>query len=151
MSSVADLKSLLENIQNLSGTLHNCLRNENQALTGKDYQALLTVAEEKQQLIDRLNELDQQRERYCAEREFGAFLNKLDNSQQLSGIWEKVRQTVKQCRDQNEINGRLLQRQNRITRETMELLTGRTPSSDTTYGPNGMTKGNNSMLSDVEA
>ena len=146
-----ELQNLIREISDCADQLNQCLADELKALNENQYEKLITLAEQKQSLVDRLNQLDIQRAEATGEQDFSNFLIQLDPGQQLKGLWQATREKIKQCQHQNEVNGRLLERRNRITRETMAIFTGRNPSDETTYGPNGLEHGQRSMLPNVEA
>ena len=145
-----ELEQTLHDILSFSRELKLCLEKENMALTSKNFDELLSIAEAKQLLVEQLNELDKQRASFSSTPDFSRYLKNIDPEGQLSRQWKAIQSNIAECQHKNEVNGRLLQRQNRLNRETMELLTGRKLSQETTYGPDGMQSGHKPMLQNLE-
>ena len=131
------IKNLLENIETCSEQLHQCLRDEHDALCNNQYEVIMTLAEQKQSLVSRLDELDQQRLKLSEDMEFAQFLTHSQPS--LSNTWDRLREKILHCQHQNEVNGRLLNRRNQMAREMINIFTGRGIADETTYGPSGKT------------
>ena len=146
-----ELKNILETILVQSHKLHQCLKQESDFLATKNYTELAELAKEKQQLVDELNQLDKQRESFAHNTEFSLFLKNLDPALSLAKIGEGIQSNIRQCQYLNEMNGRVLQRHQRIARETVELLTGRQISQAGTYDANGVALSQGSMFTNVEA
>ena len=145
-----DLQAVLNDTLDLSKQLILCLDSENACLIARKYAQLIDIAEQKQQLINALGELDKQRDEFASTEHFTAYL-RAGSDAQLDRLWQAIQANVRQCASKNEVNGRLLQRHSRITRETMEILTGRNISSSKTYDANGMPSTQGSLLPNIEA
>ena len=122
-----------QNCQQLLG----CLQQEFEALGQGQYATLLTLAQPKQLLIETLNALDQQIH--------------ASKSIQQHARWPALRNTLQQCQLQNASNGKLLNRSYQISQETLNILTGRGKTTDTTYNAAGMKQSSTASLSDVIA
>ena len=144
------LESVLQDIGHSVEQLVCCLQNELKALNDKQYESLIMIAQEKQQLVERLDMLDNQRKQFDSSKNFSDYLIQQDRSGKLAGQWVSIRDTIKECQQQNIVNGRLLQRYHRLSQETINLLSGRTANTDTTYGPNGLKQGQHSLISDTQ-
>ncbi len=148
--SLVSLKSVLEEIDHSAKQLLNCLHDELKALNDKQYESLITIAEDKQQLVNQLNKLDNKRREFDASKQFGDYLLHQDPSGELGRYWNSVRDNIQKCQQQNTVNGRLLQRNHRLSQETISLLSGKPINNDATYGPNGLRLGQRSLLSDTQ-
>ena len=145
-----ELQTVLCNTLDLSKKLILCLDRENACLIARKYEQLMEVAVDKQQLVTELGELDVQREKLAPPGQLETMLQNSGDSQ-LTRLWAGIKSNIAQCARKNEVNGRLLQRHSRLTRETMEILTGRTASSEKTYDANGRTSAQGSLLPNIEA
>ncbi|MFW2374726.1 MAG: flagella synthesis protein FlgN [Gammaproteobacteria bacterium] len=129
------IKTLLENIESCSDQLYQCLSDEHDALRDNQYESIMSLAEQKQSLVGVLNELDQQRLQLSGTTDFAQFLSR--SRPDLSQVWQTLREKIQRCQQQNEVNGRILNRRNQIARDTLNILTGRSNDDETTYGPSG--------------
>lgn len=149
--SLVSLESILKDIDHSTGQLLNCLQDELKALNEKQYESLITIAQNKQQLVEQLEKLDIKRRQFDDSKNFSDYLLQQDTSGKLAAYWNLVRDKIKKCQQQNGVNGRLLQRYHRLSRDTMSLLCGKPLNNDATYGPNGLRLGQQSLLSDTQA
>ena len=143
------MKQILVQIEATSTELLQCLIKEHDALSLNQLDKLIDLSDQKQQLVNRLEQLDQQRQATCGQTEFISYLNQLDSK--LASYWRTVSQSIKKCQQQNEINGRILNRRNSLVRETLEIFTGRKLNSGNTYDAKGLQSGNESIVTNVEA
>lgn len=144
------LLSLLENIQQKSQQLIECLQQEKLALDNSQYEQLCEIAINKEALVETLQTLDKERSALCPEKNFNQYIADSEN-QPLIKLWQVTRQLIAECQQQNEINGRLLNRQNTINQETMSILSGRDQNSSQTYNAQGSQANNNSLLGGIKA
>jgi len=144
-----DIKNILEQINDLSRQLYQCLIKEHDALSINKIDKLIPISEQKQILITQLDELDKQRLSLSDKKDFMSFLKSIDA--RLVSYWEAAKKSAKKCKQQNEINGLLLQRRNIIAKETLEIFTGRKLTTNTTYGPDGLTNHSSSLVTNVKA
>ena len=147
--NLTSLESVLQDIGHSAEQLVSCLQNELKALNDKQYESLIIIAQEKQQLVEHLDMLDNQRKQFDDSKNFSDYLLQQDSSGKLTRQWNLIHDTIKKCQQQNTVNGRLLQRYHRLSQETIHLLTGRPTNTDTTYGPNGLKQGQQSLISDT--
>ncbi len=131
------IKTLLENIETNSDQLYQCLCDEHDALCNNHYEAIVSMAEQKQSLVTRLDELDQQRLQLSGSIDFTHFLAHSHPS--LSQVWQALREKILRCQQQNEVNGGILNRRNRMAREMLNIFTGSINGDETTYGSDGKT------------
>ena len=143
------MKQILEQIAASSSDLLQCLIKEHDALSLNQLDKLIPLSEQKQQLVATLDQLDQQRQNACAKSNFIDYLNNIDSK--LASKWRSVTKSIKKCKQQNEVNGRLLNRRNSLSREMLEIFTGRKLDSSNTYGANGLQTSNSSIVTNLEA
>jgi flagella synthesis protein FlgN len=143
-----DMHQLLGKIATASTALLQCLNKEHEALSLNQLDTLIPLAEQKQQLVSQLDQLDQQRQSSCQRVDFITHLNNLDAN--LAANWQSVTQTIKKCQQQNEVNGRLLNRRNALAKETLEIFTGRKLNDSHTYGADGLQTGSASIVTNVK-
>jgi len=148
-----DIKLVLEQIAASSTELLQCLIKEHDALSLNQLEKLVPLSEQKQQLVIRLDQLDQQRQAASNQTadnpsSFIDYLNSLDSK--LSSYWRSVTKSIEKCQRQNEVNGRLLNRRNSISRETLEIITGRKLGNEHTYGADGLQSGNAAIVTNVD-
>lgn len=128
---------LLHEVDQTCQQLLVCLQQEFTALSQRQYPALITLAESKQQLIEQLNALDEQ-----VRSRAGI---------QQHARWPALRNTLQQCHIQNAGNGRLLARSYQLSKETLGILTGQGKNSDTTYNHSGVQQTSVTTLANVTA
>jgi len=148
-----DIKQILEHISASSTELLQCLIKEHDALSLNQLEKLVPLSEQKQQLVTHLDQLDQQRQAASNQANnnqssFIEYLNSLNSK--LASYWRSVTRTIEKCQRQNEVNGRLLNRQNSLARETLEIITGRKLGSEHTYGANGLQTGNAAIVTNID-
>ncbi len=145
-----DLLSLLHSIHQLSEQLLECLQQEKAALDENQYEALSTITEQKQQLLNQLEPLDAQRIALSSEQSFNEFIAS-SGDQSLIRAWNHTRDIITRCQQQNETNGRLLNRQGQIHRDIIALLSGNRTETDQTYNAQGNQGKSASLLNNVKA
>lgn len=128
---------LLHDIEHACQQLQMCLQQEFEALNQRQYATLISISQPKQLLITTLSALDQQ-----------VHTNK--NIQQHPH-WHAIRQFLQLCQQQNARNGKLLNRSYQLSQETLNILTGRGKTSDTTYTATGIKQTTTASISDVSA
>jgi flagellar biosynthesis/type III secretory pathway chaperone len=151
MSTCSDLSSIFDKISAQSLSLQHCLEAEFEALQANQFETLLSLSEQKQQLVNELNALDAARTSLLNGKHFIQSLNELDSSHQLRTHWHSVQLDIQKCQQQNAINGRLLQRRNELARETLEIISGRQNTTATTYGPEGLKQDSGHLLNHTKA
>lgn len=112
--------------------LHASLVEERMALGQADPQALETVGKTKGMLLDRIDKLDIER------RQLGdaAGVDSLNDPR-----WTHTLERLRECRQLNEINGRIVGQRIGHVRQALALISGESPGAST-YGPNGVAKVN---------
>ena len=144
------LLSLLESIQQYSQKLHDCLIQEKQALDASQYEHLCELASEKQTLVDQLQALDKQRVSNSPDADFNSFIANSDDPT-LIRQWTHTQKIIRLCQQQNEVNGRLLYKRNKLNQETIAILSGRDKQTSQTYDEKGGQINSNSLLDGIKA
>jgi len=146
---MTSLLSLLQLIEKHSLQLHECLLQEKQALDASQYEWLCELSTEKQSLVEQLQGLDQQREAFAPGEDFNTYIASSAEPALISQ-WDKSREVIRLCQQQNEVNGRLLFKRNQLNLETLAILSGRDKPSSQTYNAQGGQAQNNSMLTGIK-
>jgi len=144
------LLSLLKNIQQHSQQLIDCLKQEKLALNENHLDKLNEISSEKQLLLDQLSQLDKQRAASSANENFNEFITN-SNNQPLIKQWDLTRQTISECQQLNEINGRLINKRSQINQDILSILSGRNEQADETYNAKGSQSNQGSLLGGVKA
>lgn len=145
-----NLLSLLHTIHQLSEQLLDCLQQEKIALDENQYEALSSIAEQKQQLLDQLEPLDTERVALSADTPFNEYIASCGD-QSLIRAWNHTREIIAKCQLQNETNGRLLNRQGQIHRDIIALLSGNRTQTEQTYDAHGSQGKSASLLNNIKA
>jgi len=144
------LLSLLKNIQQNSQQLVDSLKQEKQALSENQLEKLNEITSEKQVLLDKLSQLDQQRAASSTNKNFNDFIAS-SNDQELIKQWDLTRLTISECQKLNEINGRLINKRSQINQDIISILSGRNEQADETYNAQGNQSSNSSLLGGIKA
>lgn len=112
--------------------LHASLIEERMALGQTDVQALENAGKAKGKLLDRIDKLDIER------RQLGeaAGIDSLNDPR-----WTHTLDRLRECRQLNEVNGRIVGQRIGHVRQALALISGESPGAST-YGPNGVAKVN---------
>ncbi len=146
---MTQLLSLLDDIKESSQQLLDCLTAEKKALDDRDYEELIPLTQTKQQLLNKLEELELQRKVITPEQGISEYLT-TNNNPSLMSQWNNTRNLIAQCQQQNEINGRLLNRQSKLCNETIALMTGKPLDSHQVYAADGSQTKNTQLLNNIE-
>lgn len=144
------LLSLLKSIQQQGQQLHDCMLEEKQALGSQQYDQLASLTEKKQSLIKQLDQLEQQRNQHCPAQNFSEYIAQSGDAG-LIRQWNNTRGIIARCQKQNEVNGRLLHRQQLIQQDLISLMTGRRPEQQDTYSADGNQRKHSQLLGDIKA
>lgn len=130
-ASQQQLHSLLEAESTLGEQLLSLLQRETTVLEQRDTEALVALTEEKQQLLQVLEEKAAQRSRFLQadglsqdKAGFEQLLERLGNPPTSLHLWEKLHGLLEQCQRQNQLNGRLLEAGRRHSQQALSLLLG---------------------------
>jgi len=144
------LLALLQNIQQLCQQLLNCLEQEKSALDTNQADNLLTLSSQKQTLVDQLTLLDKQRMSFSTHKNFDSFIAD-SNNQKLIAQWNFSRESIAACQQQNEINGRLLNKRSQINQEILSIFSGQPQQRDETYNAQGNQTNRSSLFNGIKA
>lgn len=144
------LLSLLKTIETNSQQLYDCLLLEKQALNARQYEQLAELATQKQNLVDQLQALDQQRSTSFSGDDFNAFIAN-SNDPAIIQQWDITRDIMRKGQQQNEVNGRLLNKLSQINQDVIEILSGREKQASQTYNAQGEKDNSSSMLNGIKA
>jgi len=144
------LLSLLENIQKHSQQLLVCLNLEKKALDNNQLDALAEISNQKQTLLEQLDQLDKQRAANSCDKNFDTFIiNSKDPHLKLQ--WKSTRKYIVACQQQNEINGRLINKRSLINQDVLSILSGRNQQTNETYNAKGNQSNNTSLFTGIKA
>jgi len=157
--------SLLQSINTHSKALLTLLKQEKQALDHHNFEQLNQLASSKQNLLDKLQLLDTQREKKISPPHKQGHKQKKQNSDEsftayiasthdsaLINQWAITRKAIAQCQQQNEINGRILRKQSQLNLEMLSVLTGANQQhSAQTYTADGVQSTHSSLFNGVKA
>ncbi|HEY4293942.1 flagellar protein FlgN [Luteibacter sp.] len=110
--------------------LHASLIDERMALDQSDTKALETAGRAKGDLLDRIEKLEVER-RQLSE---AAGIDSLADPR-----WALTIERLRECRNLNEVNGRIVGQRMSHIRQALAVLSGEAPGGST-YGPNGVAK-----------
>ena len=145
-----DIKNIQDEIVQHADALLACLHKEFEILNSDDYENLIPIANEKQELVQLLDALDNKRQLLTG-TDYSGYLKQIDNSGLLLKHWNLTLEKIKLCNHQNEVNGRLINRLDQISRETLDIFTGHNSSADITYSSDGSKKGSSARLTSTSA
>ncbi len=127
--------------------LADSLERERAALEARDGEALERVVAEKDRILDQTSRLHQRRAALLQRCGFSNDEEGLQDcmaqcspnlSRELAPLWRKLRARMEWCRDQNLVNGRILEQNMRCIRQTLSILRD-CPQPLELYGPEGTT------------
>lgn len=144
------LLSLLKNIQQQSQLLLECLKQEKLALDNNQLDDLNSIASQKLPLLEKLEQLDKQRIANSVESNFDDYINTRKDPALISQ-WQATRLALSACRQQNEVNGRLIHKRSQINQDILSVLSGRDQIADETYNAQGNQLASTSLLNGVKA
>lgn len=121
------------------------LRQEHEAITGKDAGVLESLAQSKLEQVSDLETVNGERESLLLEtgydrdrRGIESFVRDHDNATggRLSRLWAEVVALTPQCEQQNRINGAVVRQAHANVQRALGILQGHTGETDL-YGPSG--------------
>lgn len=147
------MQQILTHIATFSEQLKNILHKEFETLNQQNFDQLMSLTSKKQSLLAELEAFEQQRlQLSSAYASFNDYLLQQADSKELLKQWEMIRQQLKDCREQNEINGRLLQKKQQLSSEMLGLLSGnQQDNSPATYEADGTQQKPASILGNTQA
>ncbi len=146
------MKKILTDIMRFTDQLEQILKQEFETLEQQDFDQLMALTSQKQKLVEQLDALEKQRQQLSAGHEsFKDYLQQQVEAKDLRKQWNIIRQKLQQCREQNEINGRLLQKKQQLSGEMLDLLSGKQNNAPATYEADGTQQKSGSILGDTQA
>lgn len=145
MTSSQQLRSVLQAEQHTAAQLLEILTAERESLVKSDADAMAVMSANKQPLLSQLEQLGHQRESILQAEGFSsgkdgleAFIVNQTNQEarQLNKLLAKIRITAQECRDNNQINGGIVNVNRQYLHRAMSVLRGR-DMNITSYGPGG--------------
>lgn len=137
-------RSLQQDIEN-ADTLLATILTERDALASNDAEKLQAVAKTKQELAAHLeansrarDELLQQDNIATGASGIESYISQLDETEHsmVDDSWKKLQQLLEKCREQNRMNGRLIDTSQRRIQQAIALLHGQ-PQDEELYGRGG--------------
>jgi len=147
---MTDLLSLLRDIQNYSQQLYDCLILEKQMLDNNQLKKLAEISSQKQTLLEQLDQLDKLRSAAAGGKNFKGFIAD-SKDQPLIKQWNTTRKIIASCQQQNEINGRLINKRSMINQDILSILSGRDKQADETYNAHGNQVTSTSLFNGIKA
>ncbi len=148
---IPELLSLLKNIQQQSLELLEQLKQEKQALDDNQTEKLRDISTQKQRQLEQLQALEHQRTGYISSNTDFNQLIASSKNQALIKQWSETRGAIKNCQQQNEINGRILHKQGQMNLDILSILTGHSQHSEQTYSSNGSQSRSSSLFDGIKA
>jgi len=145
MTPLQQLHSILKAEHDTASQLLAILKGERDSLTGSDSEVMNDMAAKKQPLVVNLEQLGRQREAVLQAAGFSSGKDGLEafienqserDSQGLYKLLSALKVVAKACRENNQINGGIVNVNRQYLQKAMSILRGRdvNPSS---YGPSG--------------
>lgn len=126
----AALRAVMDELAHEVDTLHASLIDERMALDQADASSLEAAGRAKSQSLDRIEKLDVER-RHLSD---AAHIDSLNDPR-----WSHTIDRLLECRQINEVNGRIVGQRMGHVRQALALISGDTPGGST-YGPDGSTR-----------
>ncbi len=146
------MQQILTQIATFSEQLKDILMKEFETLNKQDFDQLMSLTSQKQHLLTELEKCEQQRiELSNSHHSFKDYLQQQDNAKALLTQWQDIREQLKACREQNEINGRLLHKKQQLSDDMLSLLNGQQNQSPATYEADGSQHKSASILGNTQA
>ena len=130
----------------LAENLAAALAAEHEALMGKDLAALEAAVAEKRRRAEQMSGAGKLREALIERAGFppdrdgmAGCLEWCDPDGELQAAWLKLLARAGECRDQNQVNGGILELGRSFTQKALAILRGGQQPGDELYGPGGQT------------
>ena len=156
MTNNTSIKVCLEDEIGYATELLELLSAERNALSKNNGNALEAVAKQKRLLAEQLETSAERRSKHLFEttglatadmQEYlDSSASSTDNQQPLKELWEQLVEILAQCREQNRLNGSILESSQRSIKQAIALLQGHGQSGEL-YGRAGKTLSNASAHS----
>ena len=145
MTSFQQLRSVLLAEQNTASALLVLLKSECVPLTRSNTEFITKAAADKQPLLVKLEKLARQREAVLRTEGFSSDKDGMEafienqtamEAKELNSILKSLKLAAKACRENNQINGSIVNVNRQYLQKAMSILRGRDANS-TAYGPGG--------------
>jgi len=145
MTSFQQLRSVLLAEQNTASALLVLLKSECVPLTRSNTEFITKAAADKQPLLVKLEQLARQREAVLRTEGFSSDKDGMEafienqtavEAKELNSILKSLKLAAKACRENNQINGSIVNVNRQYLQKAMSILRGRDANS-TAYGPGG--------------
>ncbi|WP_438970325.1 flagella synthesis protein FlgN [Methylophaga sp.] len=145
MNAMQQLSSILQSELNLSSQLSQLLQQEREALKNAELSQITLLNQQKQPHVVQLEQLGRQREQLLKAAGFPAGKAGLEafianhpesEAHHLSSLLSKLRVVAKSCRDNNQVNGGIVNVNRQYLVKAISILRGRDPETSS-YGPGG--------------
>jgi flagella synthesis protein FlgN len=145
MTSLQQLRSVLLGERDTASALLKLLKSERDALTRSDTEVMNAMSAQKQPLLVKLEQLGRQREAILHAEGFSsdkegmeAFIENQTaaDAAELNAILKSLRLAAHGCRENNQINGGIVNVNRQYLQKAMSILRGRDANA-TAYGPGG--------------
>jgi flagellar biosynthesis protein FlgN len=138
-NSAAGLPSHLKNERDFLRSFIALLEKEQQALLVQDSEQLLTLADAKNQAVNKLAELSNIRRRQmnldAAKLDTSAWIQK--NAPSCRAVWDEIRELAARAHHLNQTNGEVIQLKLRSNQQALTVLLGASQSAAGLYGRDG--------------
>lgn len=147
MTNSPYIKVCLEDELKYAETLLSLLSAERQALSANNANELENLAAQKREVAEQLETSAGRRSRYLLEtsgmttadmRDYIDSLPTTENAQQLNTLWEQLLTFLGKCREENRLNGGILESSQRSIKQAIALLQGQGQAGEL-YGRAGKT------------
>lgn len=125
--------------------LEAALERETRALSTRELETLEQAVSAKHQAVQNLEQVSQQQADLLRSCGFAAdasgmegFLQVWDQERGIRPLWERLQDAMQRCRHHNQINGGLVQTQQRQVQQAMQILRGEDARTEL-YDPRGQT------------
>ncbi len=145
MTSLQQLRSILLAERDTASALLALLKSEREPLTSSDSEVMTKISAQKQPLLVQLEQLARQRvvvlnsEGFSADKDgLEAFIENQTEpaANELKVILKSLKLAAKGCKENNQINGSIVNVNRQYLQKAMSILRGRDVNS-TAYGPGG--------------
>ena len=133
------LLPLLQEISSYLSQLLAALKNEHQALSENNMQAIESIANEKILLMEHLEDLNKERRLILEAAGLNLTATGIDDffqnnnsprAQQMNTAWKEISGLTTECEKQNNINGIIIESNKRHTETALSILQGKQQSSE---------------------
>jgi len=131
--------SLLHEIASYLEQLHAALNTEHKALSENNITDIQTIAQEKIILMEHLEDLDKERRLVLEKAGLNLSATGIEDyfqqssstsAPELKSLWETIAHLSKQCEQQNDVNGIIIESNRRHTENALSILQGKQQNTE---------------------